>query len=762
MIKNTDEKIKTEISIQKIFFQKDNFYIFKANPIKVQTGETEDDCEFISYIFKGECPTLEETQTYTVKAKKVIDKKYGEQFQVQQIFIPFEFKKDDVEGKRMYLERIFTPLQIKEMYQTLADPFKALEEEDYASLCLIKGVAMKTAVSYVMKFKSHFVKAKIYLELSDYDLTDTMVEKLMDVYDENVDLLIEKVKKNPYSLIRDVPGVGFSKADELALKGGMTIDCPERIAAFIQVYLYQEALNGFSWMTCDQLLGAILEKLGEDIPDEKITEALGTIRDLLWVSEDQSNIGLKRFFDLENNIATELIRLRDAKSEIVADDWEDAVKRLERLNGWEFTDEQKEAVQMGIDNNVLILTGYGGTGKSSSVEAMLKVLHSFPFYQCALSGRAASRLQEVTGHEGQTIHRLLGYPLGESRYGGFEYNQDNQLDVGIYIVDECSMIGGELFNSLIRAIPSGSKLIMLGDYGQLESIGMGNVLYDAIHSNEIPAINLTKIHRQAAKSAIITESIKIRQGKQIIPKDWVGKETKGELQDLHLNCFSDASNTYYEVVKTFTQELNRPDFNIMDVQVIAPVKTRGDACVRKLNEILQEMYNPLDENADGINEIKVFQKNYVTLLRVGDKVINTKNNYRLKDINGEDTSIFNGSIGIVTEIRGYGRIVVDFAYIGQVVLEKDALQGIELAYAITSHKSQGSEFDTVIFAIDTASYTLLTRELVYTSITRAKKQCYLIAQTSALRMAVAKEGVAVKQTHLQQCLYDIAHPKLDF
>lgn len=764
MINLSDERIKEQIKIKRIFYNKDNFYIFQSEPILTTDNNTDKEV-YLEHTFKGECPTLELTSSYMVKAKRVKDEKFGLQYQIEQIYIPFEFKKDDKEGKRTFLEHIFTPGQVESLYETLEEPFDTLQSEDYVALCSVKGVGMKTAINFVDKFKKHLGKAKIYVELADYDLTENMVEKLLDVYGGNPDLLIEKVSKNPYSLIRDVPGIGFAKADEIAQKGGMTPDCPERIAAFIQVYLYNEALNGYSWMTTDQLLGAILDKLGEEIPDEKITEALGSIKDLLWVSEDQLNIGLKRFYTIELNIATELIRLRDAETDIIADNWTDAIKRLEGLNGWEFTEEQKQAVQMGVDNNVLILTGYGGTGKSSAVSAILKALGSYPFYQTALSGRAASRLFEVTGYEGQTIHRLLGYPLGEPRYGGFKYNQDNQLSKGIYIVDETSMIGGDLFHSLIRAIPSGSKLILLGDYGQLESIGMGNILYDAIHSGEIPAINLTKIHRQAAKSAIITESLKVRQGKQIVPKDWAGKETRGELQDLHLNCFSDASNTVYEAIKTFTAEMSKPDFDIMKVQMIAPVKTRGDACVRKLNELLQDMYNPLtdeEKSESGIHEIKVFQKNYVTFLRVGDKVINKKNNYRMKDVYGNDTAIFNGSIGIVKEIRSYTSIVIDFAYIGEVVVNKDALPGIELGYCITCHSSQGSEFDTVIFCLDVASYSLLTRELVYTSITRAKKQCHLIAQTSALRMAVGREGVSVKQTHLQNLLYEVAHPKLDF
>ena len=1094
MIDLADDTIKEEVRIKRILFNKDNFYIFVSEPILTKNGDTEN---YKEHTFKGECPSISMTATYKILAKRIEDKKYGTQYQIQQMYIPFEFKDNDIEGKRMFLSHLFTELQVQNMYDALPDPFDTLQKEDYVALCTVKGIAMKTAVGMVTNFKSNLGNAKIYTELADYELTDNMIEKLISIYNGNIDLLIEKVKHNPYSLIKDVPGIGFAKADSIAQKGGMAFDSPERIAAYVQVYLYNKGLEGYSWITVDHLWGAIIEALGEEVSDEKIQEGIKTIQDILWTNEDRTHVGLMKFYTIEQKIANELIRIRDAKSDIVADDWEDAIKRLERLNGWSFTEEQKIAIETGNNNNVFVLTGgsgcvdcdteyfngekwvkisdyngqdlvlqynedntaelvkpiryikqpkdylwhfntkygldqclsdnhecyyitskgnlyhkpffevmkdqnnkgfrgkfitsfnysgkgidltddeirlkvaifadgsfyynnfetipdtsssltcrfhlkkerkkkrlewlldrlqhnyvkkessckgyhdfyvqtdsrdkhfpkewyqcskhqmevikdeilhwdgclmhnkftttnkddadfiqfvysslgyrssirinnrvgkthcvsgkiyvrksieytvsftkrslcglnipndynierteiekyktkdgyeycftvpshmlvlrrnnkifiTGNCGKTSTVQAILKANKDFPSTLCALSGRAASRMFEVTGKEGQTIHRLLGYPMGPSKYGGFEFNQDNQLEVGIYVLDEASMVGSELFNSLIRAIPNGSKLIILGDQGQLESIGSGNILHDIIHSNEIATINLTKIHRQAAKSAIITESLKVRKGIQIIPKDWAGQKTLGELQDLHINCYSDASNTVYETIKAFTKEIAVPDFNIMDLQVIAPVKTRGDACVRKLNEIMQEMYNPLteeDKKKPGIHEIKVFQKKYVTFLRVGDKVINKKNNYKIKDINGDTTQIFNGSQGVVTEIRSYDSIVVDFAYIGKVVITKDALSGIELGYCISCHASQGSEYKTVIFALDNASYTLLTRELVYTAITRAKEKCYLIAQTGALRTAIAREGVSVKQTHLEKLLYEIAHPKLIF
>ena len=367
-------------------------------------------------------------------------------------------------------------------------------------------------------------------------------------------------------------------------------------------------------------------------------------------------------------------------------------------------------------------------------------------------------MSEITGKTGFTIHRLLGYPKGASEYQGFEFNQDNKLPYNIYILDEISMVDARLFYYLLRAIPDGAKLICLGDSGQLESIGCGNIAYDMIHSPEIPTIELTKIHRQAAKSAIITQSIAIRNGIQIINKDWTGVETRGELQDLELRCYSDKSNTFYNIMEIFSKLMAQKDFNIMDTQIIVPIKTKGDSCTYNINNTIQELYNPSAKNK---KEITRFSNEKPFVIREGDKVINTVNNYRLL------TPIYNGNIGTVKSIwyseEADSRIMtIDFIGIGNVDVPEDCWIGIELGYAITVHKYQGSQSKNVIFGLDFTAYSLLTRELVYTGITRAQKKCYLVCQTGALRYATAQQSVSNKQTHLQNCLYEVAHPKLIF
>lgn len=747
--------VKVKAEIEGIRFYKDQWGIIVCSIDKVLKGEFIGDLNGI--VFKGNMPEPVLGATYIIIADYVEDPKWGKQYNIKSIYTDVSFDKNDKSGRQKFLLNLFTPSQVEAMYNTYDDPFSILDAEDVEKLVQIKGCGIKTADLWIRKFKKNINIARIFVELEDYSLTNNMIKRLMDRY-HSPDLVIEKVKTNPYVLVNEVDGIGWKRADEIALTGNIKPDSPMRIGAYIIYYLDMCGENGNSWITSDELLGAILDNLGEEIPDENITMAIRELGNKLWWNEDKDKIGLSKYYKIEYRVAEELIRIRNAESDIHCDNWKERIEHLERNQGWSFTKEQMKGIETVLNNNVTVITGYSGTGKTSVVSGVLEALNNYSSVMCALSGRAASRMSEVTGKTGYTIHRLLGYPKGNPEYQGFEYNQDNKLGFSIYILDEISMVDAKLFYYLLRAIPDGAKLICLGDDGQLESIGCGNVAYDMLNSPEIPTIRLTKIHRQAVKSAIITQSIEIRNGRQIIHNGWTGDEVRGELKDLQLHCYSDSSNTFYHIMEVFAKLRVQKDFNILNCQIIVPIKTRGDACTYKINNTIQELYNPASKNK---KEITRLSNNNPFILREGDKIINTINNYRLK------TPIYNGNIGIIKSI-GYNEelesrvITIDFMGIGNVDVPEDAWNGIELGYAISSHKSQGSEWDYVIFGLDFSSYALLTRELVYTSITRAKKKCYLICQTGALRFATAQQSVSNKQTHLQDCLYEIAHPKLIF
>ena len=747
--------VKVRASIEIIRYYKDQWGIVICSIDEVLKGDFIGDKN--GMVFKGNMPEPVRGATYIIVADYVEDPKWGNQYNIKSIYSDISFDKEDKKGKEKFLLSIFTPNQVSAMYEIYDDPFSILDTEDVEKLVQIKGCGIKTADNWIRKFKKNINIARIFVELDEYGLTNNMIKRLMERY-HSPDLIIEKVKTNPYVLVNEVEGIGWKRADEIALAGHIEFDSPTRIGAYIVYYLNRCGDEGYSWITPDQLLGSILDNLGEEVPDENITTAIRELGNKLWWNEEKDKIGLSKYYNIEHKVAEELIRIRNAKSNICCDDWGEHIDHLERVQGWKFTDEQMNGIKTVLNNNITIITGLAGTGKTSVVSGVLEALNHYSSVMCALSGRAASRMSEVTGKEGFTIHRLLGFPKGAPDYQCFEYNQDHKLGADIYILDEISMVDAKIFYYLLRAIPDGAKLICLGDSGQLESIGCGNVAYDMIHSSEIPTIELTKIHRQAAKSAIITQSIAVRNSKQIIPKNWTGIETRGELQDLELHCYSDSSNTFYNIMEIFSKLMAQKDFNIMDCQIIVPIKVRGDACAYNINNTVQELYNPPAKNKKEITRIS---NDKTFILREGDKVINVINNYKLK------TPIYNGNIGTIKSIS-YSEeldsriITVDFVGIGNVDVPEDCWLGIELGYAITVHKYQGSQSKYIIFGLDFSSYALLTRELVYTGITRAQKKCYLVCQTGALRYATMQQSISKKQTHLQDCLYEIAHPKLIF
>lgn len=752
-----DNSIKMTCSVERVIFYKEGWGIISVSPDKIREGTPQYD-KYGYVTVKGVMPKLKPGDMINITADLVDDPRYGKQYNANSLFYTATFDDGDKNGQKKFLLSLFTSLQVKDMYEALDDPFTALKNKDAINLVKVKGCGMKTAMRWIERFEKNYHIIKIYTELEDYNLTNNMIERLMKRY-KTPELVIEKVKNNPYILCTEVKGIGWAKADAIAMAGGIGRFDPKRIGAYILYYLESCGQEGMSWITPDELLGAIIEQLGEDVPDEPITEAIHNIEDKLWWNKEKTQIGLKKYYVVEEKIAKELIRIMKAKPKVKSpDNWKDIIKDLEQEQGWEYTDEQKEGISLALNNNIVLIQGLAGTGKSTLVSALLRIWANYSYAQTSLSGRAASRMSEITGKEGFTIHRLLCYPKGDAEHQGFLFHENNPLEYDIYILDEISMVNAELFNFLLRAIPSGAKLICLGDYGQLESIGSGNIAYDMNQSAEIPSVILTQIHRQAEKSAMITESLKVRRGEQIIPKDWFGTEIRGQLEDLKLTCFSDASNTYYEVMKSFAELMIKDDFNIMDIQVISPIKTRGAASTYALNSSIQDLYNPREDKKKEI-AITSFGNTYI--LREGDKVINVQNNYTLTP------SIYNGNIGILQffekdEEEEEEYMVVDFLGIGRVKIPKDSWKNIELGYAITVHKFQGSQARNVIFAVDYSSYSLLTRELIYTAMTRASKFLHVISQTSALRYAVSKESISNKQTHLQQCLYDLTHPTYVF
>lgn len=689
----------------------------------------------------GNLPIFEPNEEYSLIAAKEIDKKYGKQYSVLNCCKILDTS--NPESSRLFLSKICTELQLKHLYNTYDNPIEFFETKNIEALSKVQGIGETTAKLLLTKYENNKDLADYYVKMSKYDLTPNILSKLLNHYN-SPDTVIQIMETNPYRLI-DIDGIGFKKADEIALNTGVISEqSPERVKAFIIYLLTTKAEEGDSYYYLDELVDELDFSLGE-IETDILLNILHELEDnkTIWVSENRKAIGLMEYYNLEQNIAKEIFRLLNAKNKFKFDNWEKKIESLEKEQGWEFTEEQILGIKTILENQVVIIVGDAGTGKTSSVVGMLEVIgDKYEFSQTALSGRASCNMSDVTGMEGFTIHRLLGFNPLE----GFMYDKENKLPVDGVILDEGSMVGLDIFYKLVQAIETGSKLIILGDEGQLESIGAGNLLFDMIESGIVPTVRLTKIHRQAQKSAIITEGRKIKRGEQITEKGFIGNELRGDLQDLELDIYKDKIETQSRIIKHYKDLLNK-GINYTDIQVIVPLKERGDACSYKINSIIQKIIIDTEKEKKKLI-INPNAKNPTTIY-VGDKVMNTINNYQAKNLSGKTIGIFNGDIGIVTDINIYKReIIVNFLTKGKIVIDSESLFGIELAYACTTHKLQGSSSPYVICGIDYSHYMLLCKQMLYTMLTRTKKYCVLCAESRALRYAISTDKVVDKQTFL--------------
>ena len=575
--------------------------------------------------------------------------------------------------------------------------------------------------------------------MSPLGLTEKLIKKICGAYG-SPQTAVEVCTTNPYDLIRKVKGVSFSKADEIARKCALDMTSDNRLEALIFCILEEGAMNGKTYLHSNQLLTRIHDIMFADMMQINKVICKMQREEVVTLIDNGQQISLTRYFELEKNICKELMRLAKAKSNIkVPDNWREIVKELEEEQGWQHTDEQWHGIETVLNSNITVVTGKAGTGKSTVTNAMTRVLNDYTIKLTCLSAKASQRIEEVTGRPASTIHRLLG--LGINKDEQYQ-NVDPIVLTDILIIDESSMVNGYLFLKLLKALQDGTKLVILGDDGQLQAIGECSVFSDLLTTDKLPIIHLSKIHRQAQKSAIITKSIAVRNQEEIYPKGFVGHMTLGELQDLELYIQKEREGLVEEIVKSFTKELNKRNGNVMEVQVISAMKTRGDIGTYKLNKILQKIYNRCNSTSYTTEDnVEIF---------VGDKVINTKNNYKTKTVNGEECPIFNGNIGIVNNITS-NTIEVDFNGI-IIEFEKKDRDALNLAYAITTHSSQGSQWESVIVAFDSSAWLLLTVEMLYTAITRASNHCILIAEDKSIKQAIRTVEQKTKQTYLSRFL----------
>lgn len=772
-MKKTSNIIKFEGNLNRILFPKypevlgkdNDFGIVSWNPVNVLEGEPIID-SWGSLIVKGiYSEELDYHKDYTIIAKEIYDEQRGTQYEL--MFIGESLDLSKVKNQRGFLKSFLTDGQVDEMFKVLSNPLEAIENHDIAALKRVKGVGDYIANCIIERFEKNKDDCEVYIELDNFGLTPNFIQKLIQRY-KNPHKVIEIVKQNPYQLSFDVDGIGFKTADDIAIKGGIQRKSPERIKGYINYILDNLGQSGNSYITSGELTSYIFEEFGGrdnilDIYQDKngciignnINDAINSLKEEnIIIVEDheeksQRRVYLKKYYDLEKEISEHLKRIANAENKFNYENWEEIVRQQEHKQGYRFTDEQIAGIKTGLDNQVCFITGGAGVGKSSLVSGILESLKDYTFAQTALAGKASARLQEVTGEEGFTIHRLLGFNPSL----GFTFNEDNPLEYDIIILDEISLVGGEIFLSLLKAIPNGSKLIILGDMGQLESIGCMNLAFDLYKSKSIVTIELTKVHRQAQKSGIITTSQQIRKGQPVLEKKYTGIKTFGELQDMHFDVEDSCNTTRERTIKWFKEKYESDLVkNIMDIQILSPCKERGDASVFNLNQDVQEYVNPHD---NGKNEIKVkLGKDKSYYLREGDKVMCIKNNYRIQG--RKKTGVFNGWCGIlktIDNVLGFHEVYIPMIDDTMIFSTSDLTSGVVLGYASTVHKYQGSSAKVVIGAFDnTTPPSMRTRELLYTLWTRAEKECITVGQNSAIYNAARNSGVTDKNTFLVELL----------
>ena len=772
-----EEKIlKIECTLDRIFYPKyakkvdsGEFAIFSAIVTKRLENCDED---LYSIKLKGNTCTLEYGTTYKVFCKLSESHEiYGDTYELVYISKCIDISSKD--KQKEFLKNVLNENLVDKLFDEYDDVIKLLEERDVKSLMKIKGIGNQVALKMIDEYEESKDYSSIYMELGQLGLTHTFIKKLVDFY-HSPDTVIDVVRNNPYDLVR-VDGVGFKKADEVACKVGIGQYDIRRIKGFLLHHLNEQGEAGKSYLNYQELMKALYDTLGF-VPEEVVNATAKQMIDNedVVVLENGTKIALKRFYDLEKNIMNELLRLQIGRIKVIESDsnefeselhkdyipksfnignWETIIQRVEEEQGFTFTDEQKAAIKLSLDNHVMALTGLAGAGKTSTANGICSLYDNYNILACALSGKASVRITEATGLPASTIHRALGYQNGQ-----FMFNKDNKLAVDIVLIDEATMINGTLFLSLLEAIPTGAKVIIMGDVQQLTPIGNCQVFADILDSNVLPVVKLTKPHRQALMSGIIPTSIKVANQEQIFGNNFEGNEILGELKDMELDITSSKESMSDTIINHFQTEMAKYN-DIMEVQVCVPMRLKGELSCYNLNTKIQNIYNPKFNDSKEI-EILLEKKNEDTkkyLIRVGDKVLNTKNNYKCTNVEGDTTPVFNGNIGIVKEIEDNGYCTIDFVGIGEVVFSKTDSKNLELAYACTVHKMQGSGFTSTIVGMDTGSFIMNNSELLYTAITRAKKYCVLVGNNYAISKAIQTKEVKTKQTFLRDMLLENAY-----
>ena len=680
---------------------------------------------------------------------------YGKQFQIASYV-------EKMPEDALAMERYLGSGAIKGIGAALAarivrrfgDDTMRIVEEEPERLAEIKGISEKKAMEIAeqMTEKADMRRAMIFLQ--KYGISLNLGAKIYQKYGQTVYGVLQE---NPYRLAEDISGVGFRIADEIASRIGIHTDSDYRIRSGMLYTLLQASGEGHIYLPKEELFSRASGLLGVDSSymEKHLMDMVVDRKLILKETENGAVVYPTRYYYLELNSARMLCELNI----LCPEDEEMMAKRINRIEketGTRLDEMQKQAVAAAASHGLFILTGGPGTGKTTTINAIIRYFEEegAELRLAAPTGRAAKRMTEATGYEAQTIHRLLelnGMPEEEQegRAVHFDRNSENPLEADVIIIDEMSMVDIALMHSLLLAVTAGTRLILVGDENQLPSVGPGNVLRDIIRSGCFPVVELKKIFRQASESDIVVNAHKINRGEQVT--------INNKSRDFFFLKRYDADIIIRVVIALIQEKLPRyVDAKPYEIQVLTPMR-KGLLGVERLNQILQRYLNPPDEKK---KEKEIGQR----LFREGDKVMQVKNNYQLEwEILGrykipvdKGVGVFNGDTGIMTEINEFAETAtVEFEDGRQAEYSFKQLEELELAYAVTIHKSQGSEYPAVILPILSGPRMLMNRNLLYTAVTRARKCVTVVGSETTFAEMIRNEKQQQRYSSLDRRIREL-------
>lgn len=700
----------------------------------------------------GYLPFINIGDTLKVMGKMVEHQEYGEQFKVE----TFEkMMPQSMEALERYLAngtiKGIGPATAKKIIETFGEDTINIFKFEPTKLAQIKGITRDKAIEISQSFVENWEVWQIVGFLDKFGIGPQSAETIYKKLGINA---IDEIQANPYILVDLVNKVNFNQIDKMALDIGMEYNNEKRIRSGIKHALILSTYNGHCAVIYENLLKFVNELLR--VNEEEIEDVLINmkVKEELVIEERENEewVYLQAYYQAEKNIAEKLITLDQYTNIKKIDRFKKELELFEEKTNIELSDEQKEAITAINDHNVCVITGGPGTGKTTIIKTIIDLYkhNEMKPVLCAPTGRAAKRMTETTGEEAKTLHRLLeiGSIVANDTQNVNTSLSVAPIDADIIIVDEMSMVDVFLMNYLCKAIYNGTKLVLVGDTDQLPSVGPGNVLKDVIQSETITTITLNKIFRQAAQSKIVINSHRVNEGEHFISKEEMEAEENNYLEDFFYINETDKNKILLQVLSLSGERLkNYGDYDFLkNIQIITPTK-KGDLGTKELNRQLQEKINPEDET-------KKERKFGDSIFREGDRIMQIKNNYEIywekrEPVFEAGSGIFNGEFGTIQKINNEEKqmqIQFDDEKIAWYAFNE--LEQIEHAYAITVHKGQGSEFDVVIMVVGPSAPMLLTRNLLYTGMTRAKKLLIMIGNKNVIDFMIQNADNKKRNTGL--------------